>query len=89
MNYDNSNQGVLFKNDKKPEGSKQPDYNGTAEVNGKQVEIAAWLRTGKSGKKFLSLKFQEPRKKQAGDDDTAPRSAPKGKFDDMDDDVPF
>ena len=40
--FDNNNSGVLFKNDKKAEGSKQPDYNGNAEVNGKKVEIAAW-----------------------------------------------
>ena len=83
--FDNSNSGVLFKNDKKAEGSKQPDYNGNAEVNGKKVEIAAWIRTSKTGKKFMSLKFQEPRQKQAGDSDTAPR----GKFDDMEDDIPF
>ena len=83
--YDNSNSGVMFKNDKKPEGSKQPDYQGNAEVNGKKVEIAGWIRTSKTGKKFLSLKFQEPRIKQAGDSDTAPR----GKFDDLQDDVPW
>lgn len=61
--YDNSNSGVLFKNEKE-EGSKQPDYKGTAEVNGKQLEIAAWIRTSKTGKKFMSLKFQEPRQKK-------------------------
>lgn len=83
--FDNSNSGVLFKNDKKAEGSKQPDYNGNAEVNSKKVEIAGWIRTSKTGKKYMSLKFQEPRQKQAGDTDTAPR----GKFDDMDDDIPF
>lgn len=76
--YDNNNSGVLFKNEKE-EGSKQPDYKGTAEVNGKQLEIAAWIRTSKTGKKFMSLKFQEPRQK---------KDAPKGKPD-MDDDAGF
>lgn len=61
--YDNNNSGVLFKNEKE-EGSKQPDYKGTAEVNGKQLEIAAWIRVSKTGKKFMSLKFQEPRQKK-------------------------
>ena len=52
--YDNSNQGILFRNDKKPEGSKQPDYQGNAEVNGKKVEIAGWIRTSKTGKEFVA-----------------------------------
>jgi uncharacterized protein (DUF736 family) len=30
-------------------------------VNGQLVEIAAWVKESSSGKKFLSLKFQEPR----------------------------
>lgn len=85
--YDNSNQGILFRNDKKAEGSKQPDYQGNAEVNGKKVEIAGWIRTSKTGKKFLSLKFQEPRQMQAGDSDTAPRK--KDHFADLEDDVAF
>ena len=62
--YDNNMTGILFKNDKKEEGSKQPDYNGTAEIDNKQLEIAAWIRTSKTGKKFMSLKFQEPRQKK-------------------------
>ena len=77
--YDNNNSGVLFKNDKKEEGSKQPDYNGSAEIDNKQLEIAAWIRTSKTGKKFMSLKFQEPRQK---------KDAPKGKPE-FDDDVAF
>ena len=62
--YDNNMTGILFKNDKKEEGSKQPDYNGTAEIDNKQLEIAAWIRTSKTGKKFMSLKFQGPRQKK-------------------------
>lgn len=63
MEYDNTNSGVLFKNDKKTEGSKQPDYKGTINVNGEEKELAAWLREGKAGNKFLSLKLSEPYKK--------------------------
>jgi len=61
--YDNTNTGVLFKNDKKPEGSKQPDYKGTININGEEKELAAWVRDGKNGKKFMSLKISEPYKK--------------------------
>ncbi len=65
MTYDNNNSGVLFRNVKKQEGDKLPDYRGTAEVNGVQLEIAAWIKVGKNdGKKFMSLKFQPPYRKQ-------------------------
>ena len=64
MTYDNNNSGVLFRNVKKQEGDKLPDYRGTAEVNGVQLEIAAWIKVGKNdGKKFMSLKFQPPYRK--------------------------
>ena len=84
-NYDSNNRGALFRNTKKAEGSKQPDYNGEAEINGKKLEIAAWMSKSKGGMTYMQLKFQEPRQKQAGDSDTAPR----GKFDDMEQDIPF
>jgi len=90
MSEQRDNAGALFKNAKK-ESDSHPDYRGPCVVNGTELEVSAWLKTSKSGTKYMSLSFKPPFKKskQAGDDDTAPRSAPKGKFDDMDDDVPF
>lgn len=64
MSYDNTNSGVFFKNEKKSE--KAPDYKGKLNVNGKDFEIAGWIREGKSGK-FISLKVSEPYNKAAGD----------------------
>ena len=61
MEYDNNNQGVLFRNETATEENKQPYMSGKCEVNGKEMQIAAWMRESKNGKKFLSLKFQEPR----------------------------
>ena len=78
------NSGVLFKNAKK-NGDKQPDYTGNCEVNGKQMDMAAWLKEGKSGK-FMAISFQEPWRKQAGDDDTAPRGRRNAA---EDDEIPF
>lgn len=49
------NSGILFKNDRKKEGSKQPDWKGNLNINGVTVELAAWEREGKRGV-FLSLK---------------------------------
>lgn len=78
MDYDNTNSGVLFKNE--TDNEKAPMYKGKINVEGKEYELAAWLREAKSGKgKFLSLKVQEPRQKV---EKTAT-------FADIDSDVPF
>lgn len=61
-NYDNTNSGVLFKNDKKG-NEKAPDYKGKINVNGKDYDLAGWLREGKTGN-FLSVKISEPYKKE-------------------------
>jgi len=72
MTYEQrENTGALFRNDKKQPGERTPDYRGDAMVNGVKVEIAAWIKESASGKKFLSLKFQEPRER-----DAAPKAAP-------------
>jgi hypothetical protein len=81
MDYDNTNSGVLFKNE--TDNEKAPMYKGKINVDGKEYELAAWLREAKSGKgKFLSLKVQEPRKS------TKP-AAKSDYFEDVQDDVPF
>lgn len=77
MEYDNTNTGVLFKNES--DNEKAPAYKGKINVDGKEYELAAWIREGKKGK-FMSLKVQEPREKK-------PASAKD--FADIADDVPF
>jgi uncharacterized protein (DUF736 family) len=57
-NYDNTNKGALFTNDQKG-NEKAPNYKGKLNVNGKEYEIAGWVRQGKSGS-FLSLTVSEP-----------------------------
>jgi len=59
--YDNTNSGVLFKNES--DNEKAPAYKGKINVDGKDYELAAWIREGKNGK-FMSLKVQEPRQKK-------------------------
>lgn len=63
MSYEQQdNSGTLFRNNKKQEGDKQPDYNGTIKVDGVEKQIAGWVRQGAKGT-FLSLKISEPYKK--------------------------
>lgn len=66
MAYDNNMTGAIFVNEKKTEGSKQPDRTGVCEIDGKKYEIAGWVQKSKEGKTFLSLRFQVPRKKEEG-----------------------
>lgn len=82
--YDNTNRGVLFKNDRKEQDT-HADYKGTINVNGVEFWLNAWIKTGAKGK-FMSLSVQ-PKEAQT------PKPAPKPKgsgFDDMaDTDYPF
>ena len=52
------NTGAIFKNDKKT-SEKHPDYRGKVNVNGKEMEVALWVKEGKTGK-FFSASFSEP-----------------------------
>jgi len=55
-----NNSGVLFTNQKKADN--QPDWKGKVNVNGKDMEVAGWVKEGKNGK-YISLSFKEPYKK--------------------------
>jgi uncharacterized protein (DUF736 family) len=83
VTYDNTNSGVLFKNDK-GDNPKRPDYRGSANWNGAEFDISGWVNESKKdGKKFLKLKF-EPKK-------AAPKAirAPVMDESDPNDDIPF
>jgi len=57
MEYDNTNSGVLFPNDRK-ETDKHPDYKGTINVGGKDFWLSGWKKQSKKGP-LLSLSVQE------------------------------
>jgi hypothetical protein len=65
--YDNTNRGVLFKNDKKT-AENHPDYKGNVNVDGEEFWLSAWIKEGAKGK-FMSLSVS-PKEEKA---------APKGK----------
>lgn len=59
MEYDNTNKGVLFINEKKDKNNpedKKPDMTGKLNVDGAEFYISGWKKVGKnSNKPFLSL----------------------------------
>lgn len=75
-----TNTGAIFKNDKKTKET-QPDYKGKVNVNGKEMEVALWVKQGKAGS-FFSAAFSEPY--------VAPEKMERRPISDsMDDDLPF
>lgn len=85
--YDNTNRGVLFKNEKTKDS--QPDYRGSVNVAGTEYWFSGWIKTAgpntqNPGSKFLSVSV-EPKNSRP-----SPAPAPKAPdLCDMDDDIPF
>ena len=78
--------GSLFRANDKP-SDKHPDYTGKAKINGSLLRVSAWLKESKSGTKYLSLAFSEPRE-QAPSSNDKPAAKPNS-FADMKEDLPF
>ena len=78
--YDNTNKGSLFKNDKK-ETETHADYKGQINVNGQEFWINAWINTSKQGTKFMSLSVS-PKDRQVSE--PTRRNVPE-----PDDSIPF
>jgi uncharacterized protein (DUF736 family) len=76
-----NNTGAIFKNDKKT-AETHPDYKGKVNVNGKEMEVALWLKTSQAGMKYFSATFQEPYVRPVLTEIPL-------KVDDSDDDLPF
>lgn len=90
QNFDNTNNGALFKNDRK-QNEKSPDFKGSCEPACPECGavtkywLSAWKKKSRGGQGFLSLAFTadesrggQPPKPDAGEDPF-----------DFDDDVPF
>ena len=85
--YDNNFRGVLFRNERMREGKKDPEYQGSCEVDGAEYWLKAWINTSKKdGSKYMSLKFEQKEATAASTTKTA--TAAPVDFDD-DSDIPF
>lgn len=82
MEYDNTNSGAMFKNE--TDNDKAPAYKGKLNVDGTEMQIAAWIRTSKAGVKFMSLKVQP-----LNPNGSAKPVAKAAGFADLDDNLPF
>ena len=82
--YDNTNKGALFGNTRKREGKKDPDLQGKLNIDGTERWISGWFfvyeKDGQQ-KKGINLALGDVVEERA--------AKPAGKFDDMEDDVPF
>ena len=87
MTYDNTNSGMMMRNDRRQSDS-HPEFTGSINVAGVDYWISAWVNTGKAGskidgRKYFSIKLSPK---------DAPKVAPKAQymtFDAADDDLPF
>lgn len=81
--YDNTNRGALFKNDRK-ESENHADYRGNLNVGGREHWLSAWIKTDRNGNKFMSLSIK-PKDGEARSDNKRGGSRPAP----IDDDIPF
>jgi uncharacterized protein (DUF736 family) len=82
MEYDTTNRGSLFKNDRKDD-AKFPDYKGSINVDGTDYWLSAWIKVSKDGNKFMSLSV----KNKNADASLQPKK--KVKQEEFDDSMPF
>ena len=75
--YDNNNRGALFKNEK--ENERQPDFRGPINVDGKDYQLSAWVRTSDKAGKYFSIAVSENK----------PRSEAKATASTSSEDIPF
>ena len=85
MQYDNTNRGSLFKNDRK-EKETHPDLKGSINIDGKEYWLSGWSKITSKGDKMLSLSVT-PKETQVTSRPSAPQKAAPAP--DFDDDMPF
>ena len=84
MEYDNTNRGSIWPNDKKLT-EKHPDFTGSLNIEGVDYWVSAWKRAPDANPKAPSLSFSVKRK-----DEKPAQQAPQAtNMPDFDDPIPF
>jgi hypothetical protein len=93
--YDNTNRGAFFKNDKK-ETEKHPDFTGSLNVEGKEFWVSGWKRRPDQSDKAPALSFTVKAKDGSTAQQAKPtqqaqqtQQAPDDFDDDFDNDIPW
>lgn len=87
--YDDTNRGVLFRNDRKDKDS-QPDYTGRINVKGTEQQISAWINESSKGIKYLSIRCSDPMSRDdAPVQQAAPAATASPSASALDDVIPF
>ena len=87
MEYDNTNTGAIFVNDKKST-DKHPDRKGSLNVGGVEYWLSGWLKKDKSGNTYMSLSVT-PKEAQQAKHAQSNKQAPERFIDDDLSGVPF
>jgi len=84
--YDNTNRGAIWPNDRMREGKQDPQFTGTVNVDGVEYWVSAWKRKPDAKPGAPSLSFTVNRK----DQNRAPNPATAPAVEDpFGDDIPF
>ena len=85
--YDNTNRGAIWPNDRMREGKKDPEFTGNLNVEGVEYWFNAWKRKPDAKPGSPSLSFSINRKD--ANNAPNPQSQPPAPDPDFDDDIPF
>lgn len=83
---DNTNRGVLFKNQRK-QSDRHPDYTGSINVDGVEHFLDAWIKRSGKGETFMSLSVKRKDKQSESGSSQGSRVSPRQV--DPDDGIPF
>lgn len=86
--YDNTNKGSIWKNDKKANDN-HPDFTGSINVDGVDYWVSAWKRKECANAKAPALTFSLKLKDSAITKPKTPSNEQKSGFDDFESDIPF
>lgn len=92
--YDNTNRGAIWKNDKK-RGDRDPDFTGSLNVDGVEYWVSAWRRKEDAPAKAPALSFSvKPKEAQRpapryDSQISAPQRTARRSSAEMDDEIPW